>query len=43
MVEEMEVAEVQRLGGIGKLERSEKTKKVNAKEEGLQSMRRARA
>jgi hypothetical protein len=38
----VEVTEIQRLDGIGKLERSEITKKVNAAEEELRLMSRAR-
>jgi len=44
MVGEMDVAEAQRqhLGGTGSLERSEKTKKVNAMEAEFRLMSRAR-
>ena len=42
VVQEMEVTEVQRLDGIGKVERSETTKRVNATEEELRSASRAR-
>lgn len=41
MVEEMEAAQVQRLGDIDKLERSGITKRVNQREEELQLMSQA--
>ena len=39
----MEVAEIQRWDGLGSLERSGKTKKVNAAEEELRLMSQVRA